>query len=353
MISIIICSTHPTTDAGLLKNIQKTIGTDYEIIHIDNSQGKYNIFEAYNLGVERAKGEYLCFMHEDILFKSDNWGPAVEMHLSQPCVGAIGVAGGCVVLDKLDWRFYGFGIVNLEQGNYTVEENPVYYISNHLEKQKIPLTQVAILDGAWIAMRKNLFQQIRFDDQTFHDFHLYDSDICMQINKMGLGVFIVFEVFIEHKSEGTYSEGYRKSLEVFAEKWKADLPFVRGMYVEPDRMKKALDKAFITFEERLHQDALIIGLRKLFNDKKKGLPVRDFTEEEIELMNKSAYRCRKYYIKHTSVPNDVVWKIILDYIKLPYAQKKWKLIKKFFWYRILRMKKKKYNFDEKKRNNDY
>jgi hypothetical protein len=68
MVSIIICSKYQQLDKQLLLNIQNTIGTAYEVVNIDNSQHQYSIFEAYNIGVSRAKGEYLCFMHEDVLF---------------------------------------------------------------------------------------------------------------------------------------------------------------------------------------------------------------------------------------------------------------------------------------------
>ena len=96
MISIIVCSKFPTLSKELLDNISQTVGTDYEIVSIDNSQAKYSIFEAYNEGVARSKGEYLCFMHEDVVLRSSNWGNTVERVLSHKDVGAIGVAGGCV-----------------------------------------------------------------------------------------------------------------------------------------------------------------------------------------------------------------------------------------------------------------
>ena len=42
MISLIICSTREELDPVLKDNIAATIGVPYEIIHIDNSQGKYS-----------------------------------------------------------------------------------------------------------------------------------------------------------------------------------------------------------------------------------------------------------------------------------------------------------------------
>lgn len=335
MISIIICSQYSNIESSLAENIKKTIGVDYEIVHIDNSHRSYSIFEAYNLGVERAKGDYLCFMHEDVLFHSKDWGKIVENYLAQPFVGALGVAGGNVVLDRLDWRFYGFGLVHLLQGTTTVEEKPNYYISYDASKIHLPLCQVAVLDGVWICIRKELFTQIRFDDKTFHDFHLYDSDICMQVNTIGLGVFMTHDILLEHKSEGTFSQGYADSLKVFSQKWKTCLPLVKGTIVTKEETEAAIDKAIPLFQERLERDKILIGLRKLFMDKKKGLPVRAYTEEEIELMDESAFRHRKLCMKDKDMSFQEVWTLVSDYMANPIFRQKAKLFMKFLWYRVL------------------
>ena len=265
MISLIICSKNDKTAPVLMENIQTTIGTEYEIIHIDNSQRKYNIFEAYNLGVQHSKGEHLCFMHEDIRFCRKNWGQVIEHALSREEVGALGVAGGHAVLGELDWRFYGFGHVYLRQGTTSIEPHPVYYISYEGDEDSLngELQQVAAIDGVWMCMRKELFKNIRFDDQHFHDFHLYDSDISMQINMLGKGIFITDEVFLEHQSEGTFSEGYRDSLNIFFQKWGATLPIVKGNTLAQEKIDKTLPTAHRLFEERLKKDALIIGIRQL------------------------------------------------------------------------------------------
>lgn len=58
MISIIICSRYSSLSQELQSNIHATIGAcEYELVHIDNSENKYNIFEAYNLGVRKAQGD--------------------------------------------------------------------------------------------------------------------------------------------------------------------------------------------------------------------------------------------------------------------------------------------------------
>lgn len=74
MLSLIVCSRTNDISNELKENVSTTIGCDYEWVVINNSQNQYSIFSAYNEGVSRAKGDVLCFMHEDVLFRTNNGG---------------------------------------------------------------------------------------------------------------------------------------------------------------------------------------------------------------------------------------------------------------------------------------
>ena len=93
MLSIIICSRHKILDSIFVKNIMDSVGVEVELITIDNSENKYSIFKAYNLGVQRSKYNNLCFLHEDVCFHSDDWGQKILQHLQIPDMGICGVAG--------------------------------------------------------------------------------------------------------------------------------------------------------------------------------------------------------------------------------------------------------------------
>ena len=93
MISLIICSRQPDIPQELKDNIALTIGVEYELVVIDNSKNQYSIFLAYNEGVRRSQYPYLCFMHEDILYHTQEWGKNVVEHFKDEKVGLIGVVG--------------------------------------------------------------------------------------------------------------------------------------------------------------------------------------------------------------------------------------------------------------------
>ncbi|RZL34369.1 MAG: glycosyltransferase, partial [Pedobacter sp.] len=93
LISIIICSRTTTISDKQKNNIAATVGFEHEIIAIDNSKNELSIFEAYNIGILKSKGDIFCFMHDDIFFHTQDWGKNVYHHFSNDQVGAIGVAG--------------------------------------------------------------------------------------------------------------------------------------------------------------------------------------------------------------------------------------------------------------------
>ena len=114
MISIIICSKEQNLNEILSKNIELTINVPYEIILIDNSRNKHSIFSAYNEGISRAKYPYLCFIHEDVIFRNNNWGKLLcNAFESDSKIGMIGVIGSAVLFDII----YGWWDTNAHVGS--------------------------------------------------------------------------------------------------------------------------------------------------------------------------------------------------------------------------------------------
>lgn len=221
MISIIICSRKSTISKLLDENIRSTIGCAYELIIIDNSNNKFSIFSAYNEGVRRAKYKYLCFMHDDILFKSQDWGLRVIKHFSNTDFSIIGIAGLICIL-KMPGIFLDSGDVywNLLQSNHN-ETNTIHLYNNPLN---VEIQQVNVVDGVWICIKKELFNKIQFDEYTYSGFHFYDYDVCMQGINNGFKVAVIYDILIEHFSYGFKDKGWIENSSAFAEKWSHLLP---------------------------------------------------------------------------------------------------------------------------------
>jgi len=242
MISIIVCSRKSYIPLQLRTNIGETIGLDYELVIIDNSKNQYTIFEAYNLGVSRSKYPYLCFMHDDLLYHTKDWGVKMIQHFQDNEVGVVGV-GGCHYLSKypislLSWeiairnKMYSFNYIQNSIENKT-HKSKLY---NNLEKESV---DAVALDGMWFCIKRDLFEHtdLKFDEQNFKGFHFYDFDICMQVHALGKKAIIISDILIEHFSTGTFDKIWYDNAFKFYKKWKKYLPICIGLKLPEDEIK--------------------------------------------------------------------------------------------------------------------
>ena len=231
MISLIICSRRPTIPLRLRQSIAETISCDYELVIIDNSNDNLSIFKAYNEGVVRSKGEILCFCHDDVLFRSENWGANVHALFTDESIGAVGVIGTHFLPNApMYWwssPFISQYSINYDNGQANLNDNREFFHGH--------LADVVAIDGVCFFIPKRLFSSIRFDDENYDGFHLYDMDISMQVQKLGKRVCVTDVLTIEHFwSEASFNDKkymavLDNNLNLFQKKWEKDLPMVRGI----------------------------------------------------------------------------------------------------------------------------
>ncbi len=237
MISLIICSKYPDINDKLKVNIKETIGVEYELIVIDNSNNQYSIFEAYNEGIARAKYDLYCFMHEDIWYHSQAWGDKVIKHLSDKETGLIGLAGSFYLSQiPSPWFKAKPFIKNLIQSYNKEPDKPPR--RHTVEKDY----QVLCLDGFWLCSRKDVFEKVSFDSKLFNGFHCYDLDICLQVHQAEFKSYVVSDIIIEHFSTGSMNKQWIDETIKLFDKWESIMP----ISVHPDVKKRKLNntKAF-------------------------------------------------------------------------------------------------------------
>jgi len=241
MLSIIICSRTGVIPDTFKDNIHQTVGCEYELVVIDNSNNDYSIFSAYNRGVSLSKYSSLCFVHEDVAFVTPNWGLKVLDHLQTPEIGFIGVAGGRAVLRvPYDWSSFESmrNIINshYSKNNQCIDEKTLRPSNPQNIKE-----ECLVLDGVFLCVNKALFSKISFDEQI-GGFHCYDLDICLQAAKNKYQNYMIFDIDIKHFSLGNFDKSYIEAILLFHRKWNAYLPFFDLSYNE-DFINKVLYKA--------------------------------------------------------------------------------------------------------------
>jgi glycosyltransferase involved in cell wall biosynthesis len=220
MLSIIICSRTQTINRNLSENISSTIGCEYELIVIDNSENDYSIFEAYNLGIDKSSGECLCFIHDDILFHTKDWGNVVQQIFAKDQqIGLIGIAGAksktkmpslwwsCPKEDKLAFLIQHIPNKETERWNSGFEKESV--------------VAVVAVDGVFMAMKKD--SRIRFNSEM-KGFHNYDLNLSFECKKLGQKIVVTNQIVIEHFSLGTIKEEWLESSYELYKHYKNNLP---------------------------------------------------------------------------------------------------------------------------------
>ncbi len=225
MISIIISSQKKNLLDKVSENIRNTIGVAYEVIGIENSEGKFGICKAYNMGAAKARYDIFCFMHEDVLFETQDWGKKVIQHLSDTKTGLLGLAGGdtkSIVPSSWSSAIYESEISIIQ--HYVGENNQ----GKHIVKTGYPndpslIKPVACIDGVWMCTRRDVYATFQFDEKTFTGFHGYDIDYSLQVGQQ-YKIAVIFDIIVHHFSEGKYSKTWMENTILVSTKWREQLP---------------------------------------------------------------------------------------------------------------------------------
>jgi len=253
MLSIIICSRIGEIPDLLKQNIHNTVGCEYELVVIDNSNNGYSIFSAYNTGLLLSQYPYLCFVHEDVEFVTSDWGSKVIQHLLTPNIGFIGVAGGRAVLRvPYDWSSFD-SMRNIINSHYTHNNKRVDEKTLRPAKPQNIKEECVVLDGVFLCANKSLFDKISFDEQL-GGFHCYDMDICLQAAKNQYQNYMIFDIDLRHFSLGNFNKSYIEAILSLHRKWNPYLPFFDITYDEDfinNVLYKAEKKTIGRFKKRL------------------------------------------------------------------------------------------------------
>ncbi len=220
MISVIICSREAELANQLVINIKESIGCEYEIIIVNNQDNKYSISQAYNIGIEKSKGEMLCFIHEDVLFHTMDWGvEVINIYNSNPKIGLIGVAGA-KIKTKTSSPWWDcpekYKVMHIIQHDKNIN---IYKSSIGFAQEEIQ--EVAVIDGVFMVLRKEIFVQF---DELNEGFHCYDLKISLDVVKKKYKVVVSNKILIEHYSIGLLDLNWFNSLLKFHKKNKNYLP---------------------------------------------------------------------------------------------------------------------------------
>lgn len=226
-ISVITCSIKPELCNNMIESIKNTIGTNFETIVFDNREQKLDICQVYNNCAQKAKFPYLCFIHEDIIMSTPDWGKSMIAFADKtPDCGVIGFAGGTIATKNfLSWvcgpkgryRYYAKN----HGGKRVNSPDDFTYCYNNPDNEEF--ANVITLDGLFLFASKKTWQENPFDAEKIKGFHFYDADFSFGISRKKKN-YVCLTADIYHLGYGNRDRAYYESAKIFQKKWKGALP---------------------------------------------------------------------------------------------------------------------------------
>jgi len=178
----------------------------FQSILIDNTTGANKCgAKVFNEVINRARGDFLLFCHQDVVFKNSIWLSDVEKELAlltNP--GVVGVAG-CKEKTKGVFTNIVHGPNRTFAGEYRVT---------------VP-TKVQTVDECLFIVPQDIFSHIQFDELTCFGWHFYAADLCLSCILAGYTCYVI-PVELYHLSAGSSLDiSYYKTGRLLANKYRS------------------------------------------------------------------------------------------------------------------------------------
>ncbi len=253
MFTIIVCSVKPEAAAALRANVEATIDLPFEFAAFDNRETRRGICSVYNECARNARYDMLCFVHEDVEFRTQGWGEIIARKLREPDCGAIGFAGS---ISKLSPAM-GFGtLIEHARFNYYQGTPSGKVERKRMNPDGLDFSPVICLDGMCMIVRRDVWEHSPFDEELLKGFHAYDVDFTTAVACNGYRNYVCNEAEVYHASLGNFSSEWYESIKLCHEKWRSRLPmFVSDSKFSPrqvERMNRRAEMRMLKFFIKQH-----------------------------------------------------------------------------------------------------
>ena len=210
-ISVVICSITPDKfDAVCARYRTLLAGVPHEIIGIHDAQ---SLCEGYNRGIRRASGDVIVLSHDDVAIVNPDFAPRLLAHLSS--YDLVGVAGTTRLMSG-NWIDAGWPHLHGQIASQIHQPGKLVVTAYQVRGASVPGAQA--LDGAFMALRREAFERVQFDERTFDGWHLYDLDFAFSAHLAGLSVAVCNDLCLIHDSIGAYHDRWDHYARRFVQK---------------------------------------------------------------------------------------------------------------------------------------
>ncbi len=218
LLSVIICSIDERrfqqASALYMRLLERV---PHEIIGIHDAR---SLCEGYNRGVARSKGDILIFSHDDVDILTPDFAARLVASLDRhDLIGAVGATH----LSGATW--FGCGWPNLRGQVGVPADDGAGTVANFFGTYGLAAESVQVMDGFFLAARRELALQLPFDEKTFDGWHLYDIDFSFSAHLKGYRCAIANDQVMTHASRGKFDEKWGFYRDRFLKKHEHHLTF--------------------------------------------------------------------------------------------------------------------------------
>ena len=227
---IVVYSSHlpAEVDRKFDELIRRTIGTKHRIIRTLN-ENQFSLATVYNTAMDSVyedENAIYVFCHNDIIFKTQNWGRRLLARFNHSDYGILGIAGTTYFSKTARWwddRSKMYGIVEHSDGT----KEWVSEYSNPLPN----IQPTVLVDGLFMAVDPDKIEK-KFNT-NYGKFHFYDVSFCIDNYLEDVEIGVITDIRVLHKSVGQTNQEWENNRIKFAEEYNEHLP----LKVVPEKLR--------------------------------------------------------------------------------------------------------------------
>jgi len=197
-ISVIICSITPAKFDRVCANYRERLsGVPHEIIGIHDAR---SMCEGYARGLAQSTGDILVFSHDDIAIHAPDFADRLQNRLTEhELVGVV----GSTQLSGEGWLYSRWPHMHGQVGMPGTTGAGITLTAFHMRGAATPGAQV--LDGLFLACRRDIAEDTGFDADTFDGWHFYDFDFSYRAWRANRRTAVCHDFLVEHASQGGFN----------------------------------------------------------------------------------------------------------------------------------------------------
>jgi hypothetical protein len=217
----VIFSSHLSNneDDKFINHIKDTIGVVCDVFCYKN-YNEFSLTQIYNRGYNEhiEDNTIFVFCHNDITFKTSNWGKILLKKFNNSDYDILGVAGSTFIGENGVWwtdRSKMHGCVEHTNGISN-------WVSSYSNERVGMIVPVVLIDGLFMAFKPD--ENMKPWNEDFNSFHFYDVVKCVENYLDGFNIGVINDIRILHQSIGQTNDKWEENRIKFINQYGNNLP---------------------------------------------------------------------------------------------------------------------------------